>query len=52
VLERVAIGTQGPVAESALNRYGFQATFKPDHGHMGALVLAAAEHFSRQGVLR
>ena len=48
-LERVAIGAQGPVAEAALNRHGLQATFKPAHGHMGALVLAAAEHFASQG---
>jgi uroporphyrinogen-III synthase len=47
----VAIGAQGPVAEAALNRYGLQAAFKPAHGHMGALVLAAAEFFSREGAL-
>jgi uroporphyrinogen-III synthase len=51
-LDGIAIGAQGPVAEAALNRHGLQATFKPDHGHMGALVLAAADHFSREGVLR
>ena len=50
-LERVAIGAQGPVAEAALNRYGLHAAFKPSHGHMGALVLAAAEHFASQGAL-
>ena len=50
-LERVAIGAQGPVAEAALNRRGLRAVFKPVHGHMGALVLAAAEHFATQGVL-
>lgn len=49
-LEGVALGAQGPVAEAALERYGLQASFKPDHGHMGALVLAAADHFSREGV--
>lgn len=48
-LERVAIGTQGPVAEAALTRHGLHATFRPAHGHMGALVLAAAEHFASQG---
>jgi uroporphyrinogen-III synthase len=47
---RVAFGAQGPVAEAALNRYGLESTFKPDHGHMGALVLAAANYFSREGV--
>jgi uroporphyrinogen-III synthase len=49
-LDRVAVGAQGPVAEAALHRYGLEATFKPTHGHMGALVLAAADHFSREGV--
>jgi uroporphyrinogen-III synthase len=48
--DRVAVGAQGPVAEAALHRYGLEATFKPTHGHMGALVLAAADHFSREGV--
>jgi uroporphyrinogen-III synthase len=48
-LDRVAIGAQGPVAEAALNRNGLRATFKPDHGHMGALVLAAANHFALEG---
>jgi uroporphyrinogen-III synthase len=46
-LERVAIGAQGPVAEAALARHGLQTTFRPAHGHMGALVLAAAEHVAR-----
>ena len=45
-LDAVAIGAIGPVAEAALNRYGIQAAFKPAHGHMGALVLAAAEYFA------
>ena len=27
-------------------RYGLQPAFKPAHGHMGALVLAAAEYFA------
>jgi uroporphyrinogen-III synthase len=49
-LTGVALGAQGPVAEAALNRNGLMASFKPDHGHMGALVLAAAAHFSREGV--
>jgi uroporphyrinogen-III synthase len=49
-LDRVAIGAQGPVAEAALERHGLHAAFTPPHGHMGALVLAAAEHLS-QGVL-
>jgi uroporphyrinogen-III synthase len=44
-LTNVAIGAQGPVAEAGLARYGLQAAFKPAHGHMGALVLAAAEFF-------
>ncbi len=42
-LRRVAIGAQGPVAEAALVRHGGQVAFRPAHGHMGALVLAAAE---------
>jgi uroporphyrinogen-III synthase len=49
-LDGVALGAQGPVAQAALERHGLRAAFTPSHGHMGALVLAAAEHFS-QGVL-
>jgi uroporphyrinogen-III synthase len=49
-LQHVAIGAQGPVAEAALARYGLQATFRPAHGHMGALVLAAAEFLSERQV--
>jgi uroporphyrinogen-III synthase len=49
-LNSVAIGAQGPVAEAALQRHGLSAAFKPSHGHMGALVLAAAEYLSTQGV--
>ena len=45
-LAQVAIGAQGPVAEAALQRHGLHASFRPAHGHMGALVLAAAEFFS------
>jgi uroporphyrinogen-III synthase len=45
-LAHVVIGAQGPVAEAALQRHGLHATFRPAHGHMGALVLAAAEYFS------
>jgi uroporphyrinogen-III synthase len=44
-LRRVAVGVQGPVAEAALERHGLHAAFRPAHGHMGALVLAAAAHF-------
>jgi uroporphyrinogen-III synthase len=43
-LEHVAVGVQGPVAEAALERHGLHAAFRPAHGHMGALVLAAADH--------
>ena len=52
-LAEVAIGAQGPVAESALARHGLQSAFRPAHGHMGALVLAAAEFLSHvpEGVL-
>jgi uroporphyrinogen-III synthase len=42
-LSNVAIGAQGPVAEAALERHGLHAAFRPAHGHMGALVLAAAD---------
>jgi uroporphyrinogen-III synthase len=52
-LANVAIGAQGPVVEAALVCRGLQSTFRPAHGHMGALVLAAAEFFSpvTEGVL-
>jgi uroporphyrinogen-III synthase len=50
-LDGVAIGAQGPVVESALARRGLRGDFAPEHGHMGALVLAAANHFATQGVL-
>jgi len=40
-LVHVPIGAQGPVAEAALERNGLHAAFRPAHGHMGALVLAA-----------
>ena len=49
-LRRVAIGAQGPVAKAALERHGVPVAFTPGHGHMGALVLAAAEYLSTQGV--
>ena len=45
-LDQVAIGAQGPVAEAALARHGLEAAFRPAHGHMGALVLAAADYFA------
>jgi uroporphyrinogen-III synthase len=45
-LDHVAVGVQGPVAEAALERRGFHAAFRPAHGHMGALVLAAAEYLT------
>ncbi len=51
-LLNVAIGAQGPVAEAALNRHGLQAAFKPAHGHMGALVLAAAEFFTPSPLIK
>ena len=50
-LSRVAIGAQGPVSEAALERHGLHSDFSPGHGHMGALVLAAAEYLSADGVL-
>src|SRR5919202_4603528 len=45
-LDHVAIGAQGPVAEAALARHGLEASFRPAHGHMGALVLAPADYFA------
>jgi uroporphyrinogen-III synthase len=50
-LAGVAVGAQGPVAEEALAREGVRTTFRPDHGHMGALVLAAARHFAFSNTL-
>jgi len=50
-LDRVALGAQGPVAEAALERRGLRAAFIPSHGHMGALVLAAAEYLTTQGAV-
>jgi uroporphyrinogen-III synthase len=50
-LDRVAIGAQGPVAEAVLQRHGLRATFMPAHGHMGALVLAAAEYLTSEGAV-
>jgi uroporphyrinogen-III synthase len=50
-LDNVAIGAQGPVAQAALERHGARASFTPAHGHMGALVLAAADYVTqREGV--
>jgi len=51
-LEDVAVGAQGPVAAAALTRYGLRSAFSPEHAHMGALVLAAADFFANtfQGV--
>ncbi|HYY89585.1 MAG TPA: uroporphyrinogen-III synthase, partial [Chloroflexota bacterium] len=43
-LGRVAVGAQGPLVEAALARAGLPIAFRADHGHMGALVLAAARH--------
>jgi uroporphyrinogen-III synthase len=44
-LDNVAIGVQGPVAEAALTKHGYQPTFRPEHGHMGSLVLETVKHF-------
>jgi uroporphyrinogen-III synthase len=49
-LDGVALGAQGPVAEAALERHGLHASFRPEHGHMGALVLAAARYYQPIGV--
>jgi adenylylsulfate kinase len=43
----VAVGAQGPVAAAALRRAGVTAAFEPEHGHMGALVLATARYLGR-----
>jgi uroporphyrinogen-III synthase len=45
-LDGVAIGAQGPVAAAALSRRGIRVSFQPTHGHMGALVLAAADYLT------
>jgi uroporphyrinogen-III synthase len=50
-LDGVAIGAQGPVAEAALDRRGLHADFTPRHGHMGALVLAAADYLTSEGAI-
>jgi uroporphyrinogen-III synthase len=50
-LSDVAVGVQGPVAEAALERHGLHAAFRPAHGHMGALVLAATEYFAHTEAL-
>jgi uroporphyrinogen-III synthase len=47
-LGAVAIGVQGPVAESALKEHGYEPTFRPEHGHMGSLVLGTVKHFAKQ----
>jgi uroporphyrinogen-III synthase len=43
-LDRVAVGAQGPIVADALRAEGIQPTFLAEHGHMGSLVLAAAQH--------
>jgi uroporphyrinogen-III synthase len=45
-LERIAVGAQGPVVADALRTRGVEPTFLAQHGHMGSLILAAAEHFA------
>ena len=50
-LNTVAVGAQGPVAQAALERHAVNVAFLPEHGHMGALVLAAAHYLEqREGV--
>jgi uroporphyrinogen-III synthase len=49
-LRRCPIGAQGPVAAAALAQAGLAAAFEPRHGHMGALVLAAARYLAAQEV--
>jgi uroporphyrinogen-III synthase len=49
-LDGVGVGAQGPVVADALRREGVEPAFLPDHGHMGALVLATAEFLAPQGV--
>jgi uroporphyrinogen-III synthase len=49
-LDNVAIGVQGPVAEAALSKHGVQPTFRPEHGHMGSLVLEAVKYFDAAAV--
>lgn len=50
-LSKVAVGAQGPVVADALRAAGTPPTFQAEHGHMGSLVLAAAEHFHLQGAI-
>jgi len=50
-LDGVALGAQGPVAQAALERRGLHVAFTPTHGHMGALVLAAADYLTTEGAI-
>jgi uroporphyrinogen-III synthase len=50
-LDGVALGAQGPVAQAALERRGLRVAFTPTHGHMGALVLAAADYLTTEGAI-
>jgi uroporphyrinogen-III synthase len=50
-LDGVALGAQGPVARAALEHRGLHVAFTPPHGHMGALVLAAADYLTTEGAI-
>ena len=50
-LSKTAVGAQGPIVADALRAEGVPPNFQADHGHMGSLVLAAAEHFQLQGAI-
>ena len=46
----VAVASVGPVCTRRLLGNDLKVDVEPDHPHMGNMVLALAEHFSRQGV--
>jgi uroporphyrinogen-III synthase len=48
-LQRIPVAAQGPVCAAAFERNGIPITITPPTGHMGALVLAIADHFEGHG---
>lgn len=45
---RGRVVAQGPGCAAALGGLGAPVSITPEHGHMGALVLAIARHFEHQ----
>lgn len=45
-LSRLPVAAQGPVCAAAFDRVGVPVSILPEHGHMGALVLAIARYFT------